>query len=153
MIKSIDYSELEKAFSALRIKMTVSDFTNFAMQKDFSAEQICSVIETFSLLAKRKEQASINFLLKCSRLSLKNPKTFDNFRFEDIKGRDSERLKSLSTLVALHSHKNLAFIGPTAFCVNPFFCSCFMGNFNFHELIHDPLKHFKHWIFCCYKIQ
>lgn len=112
MIKSIDYSELEKAFSTLRIKMTVSDFTNFSMQKDFSAEQICSVIETFSLLAKRKEQASINFLLKCSRLPLKNPKTFDNFRFEDIKGRDSERLKSLSTLAALHSHKNLAFIGP-----------------------------------------
>lgn len=112
MIKSIDYSELEKTFSTLRIKMTVSDFTNFAMQKDFSAEQICSVIETFSLLAKRKEQASINFLLKCSRLPLKNPKTFDNFRFEDIKGRDSERLKSLSTLAALHSHKNLAFIGP-----------------------------------------
>ena len=112
MIKSIDYSELEKAFSTLRIKMTVSDFTNFAMQKDFSAEQICSVIETFSLLAKRKKQASINFLLKCSRLPLKNPKTFDNFRFEDIKGRDSERLKSLSTLAALHSHKNLAFIGP-----------------------------------------
>lgn len=54
MIKSIDYSELEKAFSTLRIKMTVSDFTNFAMQKDFSAEQICSVIETFSLLAKKK---------------------------------------------------------------------------------------------------
>ena len=78
MIKSIDYSELEKAFSTLRIKMTVSDFTNFAMQKDFSAEQICSVIETFSLLAERKEQASINFPLKCSRLPLKNPKTFDN---------------------------------------------------------------------------
>ena len=50
MIKSIDYSELEKAFSTLRIKMSVNDFTNFAMQKDFSAEQICSVIETFSLL-------------------------------------------------------------------------------------------------------
>ena len=112
MIKSIDYSELEKASSTLRIKMTVNDFTNFAMQKDFSAEQISSVIETFSMLAKRKEQASINFLLKCSRLPLKNPKTFDNFRFEDIKGRDSERLKSLSTLAALHSHKNLAFIGP-----------------------------------------
>ena len=86
MIKSIDYSELEKAFSTLRIKMTVSDITNFAMQKDFSAEQISTVIETFTMLAKRKEQASINFLLKSSRLPLKNPKTFDNFRFEDIKG-------------------------------------------------------------------
>ena len=43
MIKSIDYSELEKAFSTLRIKMTVSGFTNFAMQKDFSAEQICII--------------------------------------------------------------------------------------------------------------
>ena len=43
---------------------------------------------------------------------MKNPKTFENFRFDDINGRDCERLKSLSTLAALHSHKNLAFIGP-----------------------------------------
>ena len=35
MIKSIDFSELEKAFSTLRIKMSVNDFTDFAMQKDF----------------------------------------------------------------------------------------------------------------------
>lgn len=61
MIKSIDYSELEKAFSTLRIKMTVSDFTNFAMQKDFSAEQICSVIETFSLLAKERNRLQLIF--------------------------------------------------------------------------------------------
>lgn len=74
MIKSIDFSELEKALSTLRIKMSVNDFTDFAMQKDFSTEQISSVIETFSMLAKRKEQASINFLLKCSRLPLKNPR-------------------------------------------------------------------------------
>ena len=70
MIKSIDFSELEKALSTLRIKMSVNDFTDFAMQKDFSTEQISSVIETFSMLAKRKEQASINFLLFSSICSL-----------------------------------------------------------------------------------
>lgn len=41
----------------------------------------------------------------------------------------------------------------TAFSVNPFFSSCFVSNFNFHELVHYPLKHFKHRIFCRYKIQ
>ena len=50
MIKGVNFSELEKAFETLRIKMSINDFTDFAMQKDFSTEQISSVIDTFSLL-------------------------------------------------------------------------------------------------------
>lgn len=79
MIKGVNFSELEKAFETLRIKMSINDFTDFAMQKDFSTEQISSVIDTFSLLAKRKEEASITFLLKCSRLPLKIQKPLKTF--------------------------------------------------------------------------
>lgn len=47
-----------------------------------------------------------------SRLPLKNPKTFENFDFSVIKGRDVERLKNVSSLSAVYAHRNLAFIGP-----------------------------------------
>lgn len=47
-----------------------------------------------------------------SRLPLKNPKTFDNFDFSVMKGRDATRLKTLPSLSAIYAHKNLAFIGP-----------------------------------------
>lgn len=51
-----------------------------------------------------------NFL-RTSHLPMKVPKTFDNFDFNRITGKNVDRLHSLSTLSALYAHKNLAFIG------------------------------------------
>ena len=53
----------------------------------------------------------MEFLLRTSRLPLKVPKTFDNFDFGRITGKNVDRLRSLPTLSALYAHKNLAFIG------------------------------------------
>ena len=47
-----------------------------------------------------------------SRLPLKDPKTFANFDFSMIKGRDVKRLQSLPSLSAIYARRNLAFIGP-----------------------------------------
>ena len=47
-----------------------------------------------------------------SRLPIKDVKTFDNFDFSVVKGRDVEKLKKLPSLAAIHAHRNLAFIGP-----------------------------------------
>ena len=47
-----------------------------------------------------------------SRLPTKEPKTFDNFDFSLLKGKDVERVKALPSLAAIYSHRNLAFIGP-----------------------------------------
>ena len=107
-----NFNKLERALDVLKIKFPINSFAEYILENDFTEDQTGAVIETFSMLAERKEQASVEFLLKCSRLPLKHPRTFDNFRFEDIKGRDSERLRNLRSLSALHSHKNLAFIGP-----------------------------------------
>ena len=48
-----------------------------------------------------------------SRLPLKVPKTFDNFDFSCIIGKNIDKLRNLSTLFALYAHKTLAFIGKT----------------------------------------
>ena len=49
--------------------------------------------------------------LNTSRLPLKSPKTFENFDFTRIHGKDSEKLKSIPSLAAIYAHRNLAFIG------------------------------------------
>ena len=72
MTKDFDFNELERTLEILKIKMHVKEFADFAIQKDFTTEQIESVVETFKMLAEKKEEASIEFLLKCSRLPLKH---------------------------------------------------------------------------------
>ena len=47
-----------------------------------------------------------------SRLPLKDSKTFKNFDFSVIKGRDVKRLQGLLSLSAIYARRNLAFIGP-----------------------------------------
>lgn len=103
---------LRQSLDTLKIKVSAEEFAGFAMENDFTEESIDAITKTFEMLVHKKEQLSIEFLLKCSRLPLKNPKTFENFKFDDVKGRDVERLKSIQTLAPMYSHKNLAFIGP-----------------------------------------
>ena len=66
----------------------------------------------FAHLQRKKLDTTIHTLLKMSRLPLKDPKTFDNFDFSVIKGRDAKSLKTLPSLSAIYAHRNLAFIGP-----------------------------------------
>lgn len=73
MTKDFNFNELERTLEILKIKMHVKEFADFAIQKDFTTEQIEAVVETFKMLAEKKEEASIDFLLKCSRLPLKHP--------------------------------------------------------------------------------
>ena len=94
----IDISEAELAFFANKNKLQEPD--------------VEVIRTTFEFLKKRKEETVITTLLKTSRLPQKNPKTFDNFDFSRIHGKDLDRLTSIPSLSAIYAHKNLAFIGP-----------------------------------------
>lgn len=72
-------------------------------------ENVTNVTE---YLSEKKQQATVHTLLRLSRLPTKAPRTFENFDFSLLKGRDVERLKALPSLSAIYSHRNLAFIGP-----------------------------------------
>ena len=63
-------------------------------------------------MAQLKNEAVVNTLLKTSRLPLKNPKTFENFDFSRLHGKNIDRLTNLPALTAVYAHRNLAFIGP-----------------------------------------
>ena len=54
----------------------------------------------------------VEMLTSMSRIPTREPKTFDNFDFSRINGKNVDALKNLASLSSLHAHKNLAFIGP-----------------------------------------
>jgi DNA replication protein DnaC len=110
-----DYSieNLGRSFEALKMDLTVASFSAFAEENKFTCDQIQAIDALFEHLRRSKEESTIYTLQKMSRLPLKNPKTFDNFDFSVVKGKDCERLKELRSLATIHAHKNLAFIGPS----------------------------------------
>ena len=101
-----------KNLESLKIKMTAEEFAGFAEEKEFSALQMDALHTFFDFLAKRKDEASVQMMLKLSKLPLKSPKTFANFNFDEVKGNNCEQLKALQTLSTLYSHRNVALIGP-----------------------------------------
>ena len=101
------------ATQALRLDLTSEEFAVFADNNNLTESEIMAIAKTFSYLSQKKKQTTIEMLLKTSRLPRKVPKTFENFDFSLIKGRDVDRLKSLSSLSAIYAHQNLAFIGDT----------------------------------------
>ena len=106
------FEAVEKSSAVLKLDFSSAEFAVLAEANDFSDEAANAVGLVFEHLRQKKIQTTIHTILKMSRLPLKDPKTFDNFDFSVIKGKDVERLKSLSSLAAIYAHRNLAFIGP-----------------------------------------
>ena len=106
------FEAVETSSRVLRLDFSSIEFAKLAEEQDFSQEQIQAVGMVFAHLQRKKVDTTIHTLLKMSRLPLKDPKTFENFDFSVIKGRDASRLKTLPSLSAIYAHRNLAFIGP-----------------------------------------
>ena len=106
------FEAIEQAAFVLKLDFSSEEFSGFAEDQNLSEDTIEAVRDVFINLKKNKHQATVLTLLKMSRLPTKEPKTFDNFDFSLLKGKDVERLKALPSLAAIYSHRNLAFIGP-----------------------------------------
>lgn len=106
------FEAVEKSSQILKLDFSSIEFAKLAEEQNFSQEQIIAVEMVFEHLRQKKVETTIHTLLKLSRLPLKDPKTFENFDFSVIKGRDTNRLKTLPSLAAIYAHRNLAFIGP-----------------------------------------
>lgn len=96
----------------LKIDLYATELARYAEDSSFTAEQIKAVEDVFSYLRNRKEESIVNTLLKMSRLPLKEPKTFESFDFDQVHGKQVDKLKNLPTLSAIYAHRNIAFIGP-----------------------------------------
>lgn len=106
------FETVEKSSQVLRLDFSSIEFAKLAEEQELTEAQIQAVATVFEHLQRKKVETTIHTLLKMSRLPLKDPKTFDNFDFSVIKGRDATKLKTLPSLSAIYAHRNLAFIGP-----------------------------------------
>lgn len=88
------------------------EFAQFVEDQELTEAEMEAVRAVFSYLSRKKQQTTIQTLSKMSRLPTKAPKTFENFDFSLLKGKDVERLRVLPSPNAIYSHRNLAFIGP-----------------------------------------
>ena len=106
------FAHIDDYCNALKLDFSSEEFAAICEQNSFTPETIAAVELVFEYLKKKKTEITINTLLKLSRLPLKVPKTFENFDFSVIRGRDLDKLRRLPSLASIYAHKNLAFIGP-----------------------------------------
>lgn len=111
-MNNLNFLDFEPHLKTLHLDLDAGEFYEFTEEHKLTQDQISSIAEVFTYLGEKKIEAIIDMYMRTSRLPLKEPKTFDNFDFSVIKGKDVERLKSLPSLAAIMAHKNLAFIGP-----------------------------------------
>ena len=96
------FEKIEAAASVLKLDFSSEEFANFAEDQALSENAIDAVLSVLSYLSEKKQQTTIQTLLKMSRLPTKVPKTFENFDFSLLKGKDVELLKTLPSLASIY---------------------------------------------------
>ena len=106
------YAEACESIQALGFDLSAEELATLAQTHDLGKSEIGAIDTIFRALSDKRRQTTIDTMLRLSRLPQKSPKTFDNFDFTRIQGRDAAILQNLPALANLHARKNLAFIGP-----------------------------------------
>ena len=106
------YALVCDAASRLNLPLELAELATLASDHDMGDAELSALAVTLDYLAEKRRLASIETLLRLSRLPRKEPKTFDNFDFSRIQGRDAGALSKLPALADLYARRNVAFIGP-----------------------------------------
>lgn len=106
------YECIENSCKLLSVDLKSTELAHYVEEHSLNPEQLGAILDLFSYLEEKKHRTSIETMLRLGRLSDKAPKTFENYDFSRIHGKDSDSLKSLSCLSEVHTGRNIAFIGP-----------------------------------------
>lgn len=106
------YEMMDTYSRHLKLDMSSQELAAFSLEHNYSAEQINAILELMGHLDAKKHENTISTLLRLSKLPTKAPKTFDNYDFSRIHGKDAAALKNLSALSEVNAGVNIAFIGP-----------------------------------------
>lgn len=106
------FEQIQADAKYLNLDFCAQEAAQLTLEREMSDESVRAVYEVFSYLKEKKKETIVSTQLRLSRLPLKEPKSFENFDFSLIHGKQVEALKMLPSLSALYAHKNLAFIGP-----------------------------------------
>lgn len=106
------FNRIQDSSEYLGFCFAEQEMASLATSADYIEDQLRTIAKTLDYFKDKKKEANIATLLRLSRLPLKEPKSFDNFDFDILRGKNTDSLRNLPALSALHTHKNLAFIGP-----------------------------------------
>ena len=106
------FDQIEQCAQTLSIELSAQEMAHYASSAGLLDADLSSILKLFGYLKEKKVDTIVNTLLRTSRLPLKEPKSFENFDFSLIHGKEVDKLQTLPTLSAIFAHKNLAFIGP-----------------------------------------
>ena len=106
------YDQIQESAEFLRLELTAQEMAALSVSQSVSEEGLRAVAAVLGHLRDKKQEQIISTLLRMSRLPLREPKTFANFDFGMLHGKQSDTLKDLPMLGALYAHKNIALIGP-----------------------------------------
>ena len=106
------YEKICSHASYLSLNLEAQELAQFIFDHQYDDSQIEAINTLLEHLAESKRETIVTTLLKMSRLPLKEPKTFENFDYDRLHGKQIDALKELPNLSALYARKNLAFIGP-----------------------------------------
>ena len=81
----------------MKFGLTVEEFAALAQKNNMSDAEVLAVTKVFEYLKAKKDRSTMDFLLRTSRLPLKVPKTFDNFDFNRVTGKNVDKLPSMPT--------------------------------------------------------
>ena len=106
------YQLASEAAARLGMSLTAAELATLASDNDMGDAELSALSVTFEYLAEKRRQATVETLLRLSRLPRREPKTFANFDFSRIRGRDADALSKLPALADLYAGRNVAFMGP-----------------------------------------
>ena len=92
------YDQICSHAAYLNLDLGLQELAKFVFDHQFDDGQIKAVSSLLEHLASNKRDNIVATLLKMSRLPLKEPKTFDNFDYSRLHGKNIEALKELSVL-------------------------------------------------------
>lgn len=106
---------IDQCCGVLKLDFSSRELAQISAENGFSQNTLNGIGLLFEYLRNKKEQTTIQTILRMSRLPQKVPKTFENFDFSALRGKghiDLDKLENIRTLAPVYAHRNLAFIGP-----------------------------------------
>ena len=104
------YNEIQSITSYLKLSITSQEVAQFCSDEAFTDEQIQAIADFLNYMKDLRHTHLVEMLKTMSRIPSREPKTFENFDFTRIHGKNVDALKNLSSPSTLYDHKNLAYL-------------------------------------------
>ena len=106
------YGRIGELAACLGLKAGAEGIAALAAERGFGEAELSAIEAVLAQEAEERKAASIDTLIRLSRLPKREPRTFEGFDFSRIQGRDVKALRALPELSDLVAGRNIAFIGP-----------------------------------------